>query len=328
MTSLKSIGELEIIHLLQPFLDHMVHLDNNEDAYVINDTPPYILMNVDSMSRASDFLPHQTWKQIGKKLVTSTFSDIAAKGGLPTCFLSSLVLEKDMKKADFIDLIKGIKSALKRYNAKYFGGDLGTAGESTLTGIGVGIVEKGTILARKNARKGDLVCVTGEFGLTSLGFKLLLEGEEKSIYPEFLTKKALQQLYEPEPRIQEGLILSNTHFNHACIDSSDGLAISLHWLTQASNVGILVNQLPLNKDLTEIFTSPQERIELTMYGGEEYELIFTIPEKCVQKVKSSFEEKGCIFTVIGKCIDKPGVYFKEGDKKISIEKRGWDTFRY
>ncbi len=327
LTTLNLLGEANIIQLLQPYLDQMAHLGSNEDAYLITNAHPYILLNVDSMSRTSDFLPKQSWAQIGKKLVVSTFSDIAAKGGTPTTFLASLVLEKNMEEKALKCLVNGIKEASQQYKSKYLGGDLGTATETVLTGIGTGYIEKGNILARKNARVGDLVCVTGDFGLTSLGLKTLLSREREDELPDFLIEAGIKQLYEPKARILEGTILSNSNFTHACIDSSDGLAISLHWLSEASKTGFLITELPLNKKLKEYIQSEEKQVEMTLYGGDEYELVFTVPANKGKVIENLFRENGCTFTVIGECIEKTGVYLKGKKEITTIKKIGWDAFR-
>ena len=93
MRILKDIKESELIQALQGFITSSSLMGSNEDAYLIKDELPYLLVNIDSMQRASDFLPGQTWDQIGDKLVTMTFSDIVAKGATPKHFLTSLVLE-------------------------------------------------------------------------------------------------------------------------------------------------------------------------------------------------------------------------------------------
>ena len=97
MQNLENLGEPNIINLLQRYIDSSNLLGTNEDAYLYNNNHPYILVNVDTMSRDSDFLPQQTWKQLGGKLVTITFSDLVAKGASPDIFISSLVLEGSMK---------------------------------------------------------------------------------------------------------------------------------------------------------------------------------------------------------------------------------------
>ena len=75
--------------------------------------------------------------------------------------------------------------------------------------------------------------VTGEFGTTSAGLKILLE--ERARLPGFRTV-ALENVYRPCPRLKAGLALRD--YLSAAMDSSDGLAICLHSLAEASGVGM------------------------------------------------------------------------------------------
>ena len=64
MRYLENLGESNVINLLQVYIDSSDLLGTNEDAYLYNNILPYILVNVDTMSRDSDFLPQQTWRQL------------------------------------------------------------------------------------------------------------------------------------------------------------------------------------------------------------------------------------------------------------------------
>jgi thiamine-monophosphate kinase len=328
MPLLKNMGEQKVIHLLQPFIDSSTLLGRNEDAYLYNNQPPYILVNVDTMSRDSDFLPKQSWKQIGAKLVTITYSDLCAKGAKPDLFLSSLVLEDTMEETDLQELVGAIQAMSHEYKTRYYGGDLGTSSESVLTGVGIGSISRGKVLARREAQENDLICVTGHFGLTSIGFDYLLSSKPLfAELPDNLISQALTQLYEPKLRLLEGTLLSESGIVTASIDSSDGLAISLHWLSMASKVGILIDTLPIHPDLELYLNSPEKLYNATFFGGEEYELIFTIPPHKLEELKHLFKKNNCNFFVIGKCVNSKGVFYSKNGHSTPIKMQGWDTFR-
>lgn len=328
MSLLKNLGEPEVIRLLQEYIDNS-DLDSIEDAYLCNRTRPYLLVNVDTMSKDSDFLPQQTWKQIGAKLVAITFSDLGAKGAEPKRFLSSLVLENTMEEAELRELVSSIQKTSHKYGATYLGGDLGSSSEAVLTGVGLGYISEGKILSRGNAQKGDLVCVTGYFGLTSIGLDYLLSPTSHKFdnIPKILLNQAIQKLYEPQPRISEGILLSKHGLATASIDSSDGLAISLHWLSQASNVGIIIKTLPIDPELEKNIDLQETIEELTLFGGEEYELIFTIPSTKREELQELFMKYNLHFYVIGECSVSKGVYLSNNDILSPVQMRGWDVFQ-
>lgn len=329
MRNLENLGEPSIINLLQGYIDSSDLLGSNEDAYLYNSSHPYILVNVDTMSRDSDFLPQQTWQQLGAKLVTITFSDLVAKGATPDLFLSSLVLGGLMKEEELKELVASLQKTSHKYGARYLGGDLGSSGETVLTGIGLGSIKKGIILTRRDAKPEDLVCVTGHFGLTNIGLDYLLSptARKYDVFPDTLLELSTKLLYEPQLRLTEGLLLSEHNIATSSIDSSDGLAISLHWLSQASNTGIVVNELPTYPELESYLNTFDTILDITMFGGEEYELIFTVPPSKLKKLENIFREHNCKFFIIGECIDSQGVFVSHKEKLIPVPMRGWDSIR-
>ncbi|UCG89740.1 MAG: thiamine-phosphate kinase [Candidatus Heimdallarchaeota archaeon] len=329
MNNLENLGESSVINLLQIYIDRSDLLGTNEDAYLYKNILPYILVNVDTMSRDSDFLPKQTWKQLGAKLVTITFSDLVAKGATPDLFLSSLVLEGSMKEDELKELVSAIQKTSHQYGARYLGGDLGSSTETVLTGVGLGSIKKGNILTRRDAKKGDLVCVTGYFGLTTIGLDYLLSPMNRKYdpIPDELLELSMKLLHEPQLRLTEGLLLSKNSLATSSIDSSDGLAISLHWLSQASNVGIIVNNLPIYPELESFLESFDMIQDVSLFGGEEYELIFTVPPSKLEKLKHIFRKHKCQFFIIGECVDSKGVFVSQKESLTPVPMKGWDTFR-
>ncbi|UCE12377.1 MAG: thiamine-phosphate kinase [Candidatus Heimdallarchaeota archaeon] len=329
MENLENLGEFNIINLLQAYIDPSDFLGPNEDAYLYNRDRPYILVNVDTMSRNSDFLPNQTWSQLGAKLVAITFSDLVAKGAAPKSFISSLILEGRMKEYELRELVSEIQKTSHKYGAKYLGGDLGSSVEAVLTGVGLGSIKKGRILTRSNAKHGDLVCVTGTFGLTSVGLDLLLSPQSRKFdtIPDHLLKLSVSLLYEPQLKLSEGILLSENDIATSSIDSSDGLAVSLHWLSQASRTGIIVHNLPIYPELRSYFDSFETILDVTMFGGEEYELVFTVPPSRIQELEELFSKNNCEFSVIGECTRSQGIFVSHEGELISLPMKGWDAFQ-
>ncbi len=329
MRILKDMGEVEIIKLLQSYITPSSEMGSNEDAYLIKNQIPYMLLNIDTMNKTSDFLPDQTWNQIGGKLVTMTFSDLVAKGAQPKSFLSSLVLEEDFLLEELKELASSIQKTAERYGATYLGGDLGSAAETVLTGVGIGSIEKGKIIPRRGARVGDIVCVTQNFGLTAIGFDHLLSDSNKK-YPNIpspLLKEAKKSIYQPKLRLVEGMLLSENELASSAIDSSDGLASALNWLAKESNLNINIETLPLHPELTNYLTTPSSIMDATLYGGEEFEIVFTVPPGRLSQTKELFDKNGCKCIVIGSCRKGKGVNYTYSNKTVIIPFYGWDSIK-
>jgi thiamine-monophosphate kinase len=66
----------------------------------------------------------------------------------------------------------------------------------------------------------------------------------------------------------------------AMMDSSDGLARSLHQLAEASEVGFALDpdRLPVHPAVDDIAEGPTDRFELAAHFGEDFELVCTVPE--------------------------------------------------
>ena len=98
------------------------------------------------------------------------------------------------------------------------------------------------------------------------------------------------------------------------MDSSDGLARSLHQLADASDCGFAVESpLPIDDVVADV--APDERRELGVFFGEDFELVCTLPE---EGLDSAREAVPCGLTRIG-TVTEAGVTL-DGD---SLPDRGY-----
>ena len=75
----------------------------------------------------------------------------------------------------------------------------------------------------------------------------------------------------------EGLALGGSGVVSASMDSSDGLAWSLHELAHSSNVGFELDKVPVAPEVKRFAElNSLDASELALYGGEEYELVLTV----------------------------------------------------
>jgi thiamine-monophosphate kinase len=138
----------------------------------------------------------------------------------------------------------------------------------------------------------------------------------------------LNSVFLPKARLAEGLALGRSGTVSASIDSSDGLAWSLHEIARFSKVGFLLDSIPIADEVTK-FAQPNkvDAVDLALYGGEEYEIIATIKPDGWNMAKSAVEEVGGQLLQIGKVTSKPGVILDVGDRRQAIEARGWEHFK-
>lgn len=261
----------------------------------------------------------KTW-QIARKSIVECVSDFAAKGVQPTASLLSLGLPSSITRRDVRQLAAGFRKAREEFRFEIVGGDTNEADDIIIDCCMLGFAEK--ITERHGATVGDRLVVTGMFGYPPLGLKVLQESLKIS---EKIRRRAVSSVLLPRPKLKLGLILSEYGLLSASIDSSDGLALSLHQLTEASDVGFEVSKLPVDKETVDAAERSGLNVDdLVLYGGEEYEIVATVPEEKLKQAQKTARELGFRLIEIGKVSDEAGqVVFNDSSRSFRIERRGW-----
>ncbi len=252
-------------------------------------------------------------------------SDLAAKGVQPLALLASIGVPRNFTKKDVWQIGRGLNEGAREYNAYVLGGDTNEASDLVISCTAFGICEKRHLMRRSGAKPSDIVAVTGLFGKTSSGLKILLE---HFFAPPKLRTKLVRAVYMPQARLREGLTLAQTRATTSSIDSSDGLAWSLHEISKASNVGFLIDKFPVAQEAKQFAEIHHlDLIELCMYGGEEYELLVTIKSRLWEKAKKAVEHVGASLIKIGVVTKEKNLLLKTEGKAVLIEVRGWEHFK-
>ena len=140
------------------------------------------------------------------------YSDIAAMGAMPLCFVVSMGSPKETDSTTSRKWPGASRTAAEMVAADYVGGDTKECYEMALSGTAIGTVRKDGILLRTGAKKGDLLAMTGSAGLAGAGFQ---DPSWRAIHP-----RARKALLEPMPRVKEGAILSASGLVTSCMDTS------------------------------------------------------------------------------------------------------------
>jgi thiamine-monophosphate kinase len=324
----QDLGERKIIEIIQNQLDIMpkipIPFGDDVSAYDIGDGNLAVL-KTDMLVDKTDVTKGMNLWQAARKAVVMNISDFAAKGVEPKVILVSLGLPKGLTEKGIEEIGKGLNAGAREYGAYVIGGDTGEASDLVISISLFGIAEKNMLMLRSGARPGDFVAVTGPFGKTAAGLKILLDGlHASSQILKILTESVLM----PHARLKEGLALCQTKAITAAIDSSDGLAWSLHEIARASNVGFLVNKFPIAKEAEKFAKiNGLNSFELTLHGGEEYELVLTIKPNHWRKAEKAVDNVGGKLLRIGKVTAERQVILEINGKKSIIEQRGWEHFK-
>ena len=268
--AVSEVGEQGLLALLAPRLTEPPSHDiwSGDDAAVIDLPKGRAVLTTDVMVENVDFrLDTFGPADIGWKALAINISDVAAMGATPLYALATISLHPDLPVALFEGIADGLFEAAEAFGVHLIGGDISQAGELSVGATLVGIPGERAV-TRAGAKVGDAICVTGELGGAAGGL-IALERQIDAPGP-------IERQRRPQPRVEQGraaMLAGAT----AMIDLSDGLAMDLGHLLEASGVGcdIDLDAIPIDPALDELGVDP---IALALTGGEDFELLFTIPE--------------------------------------------------
>lgn len=284
-----------------------------------------LVVNTDMLVWETDIPRGMTPFQAARKAVVMNVSDLGAKGVQPLAFMPNIGIPSDYPVDDVEELARGFEAGVCEYGCHVVGGDTNEACDVVISGSALGITDEKRIMLRAGgAQPGHILATTGYFGLTSVGFAHLLGGIELS---DEVKKPALESIYMPKARVNEGVALAETNAVTGCMDSSDGLSVSLYDLRRSIGYGFIVDDPPVHS-LALKFAEQEgiDPVSLAFNGGEEYELVFTYPRDKMSKIRRALQSVGCELINIGEVSDGKEIVYWSQDKHIPIKKGGWDHF--
>jgi thiamine-monophosphate kinase len=285
----------------------------------------HMVVKVDTFNSGSDWLPGMTEAQVGRKTAVMVISDLVAKGATPIASMLSLSIPGDRDAAGARDMIRGFSQYCTQCGMSFVGGDMGVSCETVLTGVGLGTAPRNGIVPRGGTRKGDIIAVTGSFGLTSVAFKILLDGLEA---PDSLREMALSAAYKPELDLTLVPMLAKEGAITASMDSSDGLGITLNTLASHSHLAFNIERLPVAQGISE-FAEVHSigLLDLIMRGGEEFRIALTLPADKWDRALSVARRAHAQLIPIGRAEDGSGVTWDSPKGPVAIPMKGYDDFR-
>jgi len=242
-----------------------------DDAAVVDGTA----ITTDMLHETTDFPAGTTRYTAGWRSVAASLSDLAAVGASPTAAVAAYADTEFT--ADALDeFVAGARAVCESVDAEYVGGDLDSHSEvhrwaTTAIGDADGTVD------RAGATPGDRVVVTGTFGRSAAALRLF----ERDDYDR------ANDLFQFAPRIDAGRALAAEAT--AMMDSSDGLARSLHQLAEASDCGFAIERaaVPVADAVRGAIDDDTKRWEATAHFGEDFELVTTVPDGAVADLRAA-----------------------------------------
>jgi thiamine-monophosphate kinase len=256
-----------------------------DDAAVVDDT----VITTDMLHERTDFPAGTTRYTAGWRAVGASLSDVAATGAEATAAVA-VYAAPSFEAEELQGFLEGATAVCEAVGAAYVGGDLDTHQEFTVATTAIGRTDRP--VGRGGASPGDAVCVTGTFGRTAAAMALFEDEPERA-----------NELFRFTPRVEAGQALAS-HAS-AMLDSSDGLARSLHQLCARSDCGVSISgaDVPINPALAALEADPLERA--TTYG-EDFELVLTVPPDALAAARTAVDDLQVIGEVTADGIEMDG----------------------
>ncbi|MGM7724258.1 thiamine-phosphate kinase [Metabacillus sp. Hm71] len=326
------MDEFDFINKLKPkqlFQKH-VKVGIGDDAAVYE---PSVNMNqvvcVDTMVEGVHFLKSlSTPTEIGYKALAVNLSDLAAMGAIPRYYLVSISIPSSWREEELLGIFKGMEELAEAYQMDLLGGDtVSTHDKLVITVTVIGEAESHVQTLRKQARDGDIVFVTGTIGDSAAGLAVLLN--QLTLENEMFEKYLIHRHKRPTPQIRAGRLISTLH-RASLNDISDGLASELHEIAEASQVGIMINEvdLPISEEL--LFVKKTTDINnWVLFGGEDFELVGTTSQESWDELKRACNLEGIKMTKIGvvSTTYSDVLLKRKNDHIMKLEKSGYNHFK-
>ncbi len=337
-TDVASLGEFGLINHLTKNNETRnagTLLSVGDDAAIIDQFGRQTVITTDMLIEGIHFdLMYTPLKHLGYKAVAVNLSDIYAMLATPTHITVSLGISSRFSVEALDELYEGIYAACNKFNVDLIGGDTCSSQKGLIISItAIGEVAPDKYVTRSGAKKGDLICVSGDLGAAYIGLQLL-EREKKiflespGVQPDLQNKTyTVGRILKPEPRADiVSWLLEKEIVPTSMIDVSDGLSSEMLHLCKNSNTGCVLyeEKIPFHDETKE--TALEFNIDPTtcaLSGGEDYELLFTIKQQDYEKITMSEQ-----ISVIGYIteVHEGAILLTKGGNKHKLTAQGWNAF--
>lgn len=337
-TDVNNLGEFGLIeHLTKdfPLVQKSSKKGIGDDACVIAATEEETLISTDLLLEGIHFdLAYTPLKHLGYKAVVVNLSDIYAMNAIPTQITFSIGISNRFSVEALEELYEGIREACRIYNVDLVGGDTTSSMKGLVISVtAIGKAKSENIVYRNTAKKGDIICATGNFGAAYIGLQILEREKQLYLSDPKITPDLEEQEYvigrQLKPEARQDMIDRFAQANlipTSMIDVSDGLASELFHICTQSDVGAFIEEsgISIHPD-TQMMAIKFKLDPVTcgLNGGEDYELLFTIHPDDIEKVKFMPD-----IYIMGEITDKiDGITLHtKGGNIYPIEAQGWNHF--
>ena len=338
-TEIASLGEFGLIDHLTKNIEirnASTIVGVGDDAAVIDHFGKQTVITNDLLIEGVHFdLMYTPLKHLGYKTVVVNVSDICAMNAVPTQIILGLAFSNRFSLEALEEFYEGVYAACEAYDVDLVGGDTTSSQKGFIISCtAIGEATPDQLVKRSTAKKGDLLCVSGDLGAAYLGLTLL--EREKQIYlenpniqPDLEGEKYIVgRILKPEARkdliqfFQEASLVPTS-----MIDVSDGLSSEALHICKDSQVGCVIyeEKIPIGEETKQAaFKFNLDPTACALSGGEDYELLFTVRQEDYDKIKDNAD-----ISIIGYITNAgEGAHIlTKGGKKHALTAQGWNAFK-
>ncbi|HEY4109694.1 thiamine-phosphate kinase [Puia sp.] len=337
-TEISSLGEFGLIEHLTANIEiknASTLVGVGDDAAVIDHFGRQTVITTDLLIEEVHFdLMYTPLQHLGYKSVVVNLSDVYAMNAIPTQLTLSIGISNRFSLEALDQFYEGVYAACEAYGVDLVGGDTASSKKGFVISVtAIGEVAPDQFVRRSTAKKGDLICCSGDLGAAYLG--LILLEREKKIYLESPGVKAdleneryvIGRLLKPEARKdiieffqQSGVVPTSM------MDISDGLSSEILHICRQSELGCVLyeEKIPVAEDTRNAaFKFELDPTACALSGGEDYELLFTIAQEDHDKLVLNEQ-----ISVIGYMTEpeQGKKIITKGGNTFDITAQGWNAF--
>jgi thiamine-monophosphate kinase len=338
-TEIGSLGEFRLIEHLTKNIEIQnasTIIGIGDDAAVIDNFGKQTVITTDLLIEGVHFdLVYTPLKHLGYKSVVVNLSDVYAMNATPTQITLSIAFSNRFSLEALEEFYEGVIAACNTYGVDLIGGDTSTSTKGLIISVtAIGEITPDKIVKRSTAKKGDLLCCSGDLGGAYLGL-LFLEREKKiflespQVQPDLENEKyVIGRLLKPEARKDIIEFFEEQNIVPASMmDISDGLSSEILHICKDSGLGcrLYEEKIPIAEEMKQAaYKFEIDPTACALSGGEDYELLFTVPQSDYDKIVLSEQ-----ISVIGYLTDiEEGCrIITKGGSLHDITAQGWNAFK-
>lgn len=298
-----------------------------DDAAILQNRPGCeLVVTQDAIVEGVHFLASDPPDTVGRKLLRTNLSDLAAKAVEPYAAFLTVAWPAAWGTRTRESFAEGLGEDLHQFGCALMGGDtVRTSGPFVASMTLMGWAPQGTTVERGGARPGDVLLVSGVIGDGVLGLEaarggLLELGAESAAY-------LVERYRLPQPRLALRAALRS--HAAAAADVSDGLLADAGHIGEASGCGVEValEALQLSSAATAWLGRQSDPIAARLKlatGGDDYEVVCAVRPEEADALIAAAARDGVVLCSVGRVSAEAGVRASFLGQPAKVSAVGWN----